>query len=92
MRLEVTMAGMAWMVCRDELRLWVPRMWLEGGRVEIVDERNTARGVHLLRDLPRRGVYLACQIPHDLLRGGFQLLGGPLGKLQWPVLTFARLP
>ena len=92
MRLEVTMAGMAWMVCRDEIRLWVPRMWLDGGRVEVVDDRNTTRGVHLLRDLPRRGAYLACAIPHDLLRGGFQLLGGPLAKLQWPVLTFARLP
>lgn len=92
MRLEATLAGCGWMICKDEIRLWVPEMWLDGGRIEVVDERNKAKGVHPLKGLESRGYYLVCPLPDDLLTGGIQLLGGPLNKLQWPVLTFTRPP
>ncbi len=96
MRLEVSLAGCAWMICRNTLRLWVPDMWLEGGRVEVLPEKGYAAGVksstHMLKDLPKRGAFLECPLPDNLLTGAFRFLGGPLTKLQWPPLPFTRLP
>lgn len=92
MRFEVSLAGCAWMIVRDHLRLWVPPMWLEGGRVEILDEKGKAKAVVNLKDMPRRGPFLETPLPEGLLRGAFQFMGGPLNKLQWPMLGFVREP
>ncbi len=92
MRFEVSLAGCAWMIAKGHLRLWVPSMWLDGGRVEILDEKGKAKAVVNLKDMPNRGAYLETPMPEGLLRGAFQFMGGPLNKLQWPMLGFVREP
>lgn len=89
---EVTLAGCAWMLCRKVVRLWVPEMWLEGGSLEVLGERGLAISKHPLKDLPKRGPALEGPLPDDLLTGAIRLSGGPLDKLNWPILRFRRVP
>ena len=99
MRLEVSLAGCAWMLCRNALRLWVPAMWLDGGTIELLPEVGAAYSaksltiaLYELKNLPKRGAFLECPLPDSLLSGTFRLAGGPLDKLQWPLISFTRQP
>jgi hypothetical protein len=89
---EVCLAGCAWMICRDELRLWIPAMWLEEGKIELFAGKRELAGTHRLKDLPAKGPFIECPLPGELLEGSFLLLGGPLQKLQWLPIPFKRLP
>jgi predicted RNase H-like HicB family nuclease len=89
---EVCLAGCAWMISGDKLLLWMPAMWLEGGRIELLPEKGAPVGVHMLKDLPKKSHFLECPLPGNLLAGSFQLKGGSLNKLQWPPIPFKRLP
>jgi len=89
---DVSLAGAAWTICRDFLRMWVQRMWVEGGRVEILNEKEARVAVHHFMALAKAETYLECPLPRNLLNGHFQMMGGALNKLQWAPTKFTRLP
>ena len=90
MRLEVTLAGCAWMVTRDRLLLWTPKAWKDGGRLEVLNERGKAVVARAFAELAGRGSVVECPLPPDLAEGSIRLVGGPLNRLQWPPLSFSR--
>ena len=89
---EASLAGAAWTICRDSLRFWIQQSWVDGGRVEILSKKEAKVATHKFIELAKAESWLECAIPAGLLEGFFQLLGGPLNKLQWPPIRFARLP
>ncbi len=92
LRMEISVAGCAWMICRDTLRLWVPKMWIEGGIIELSGKTGPLVAAHKLKDLQWYGAFLECPLPPTLRDGQFKLRGGALKKLDWPPLSFRRLP
>ena len=89
---EVSLAGAAWTICRNSLRFWIQSSWVDGGRVEILDRKEAKVVAHRFVELAKAETWLECAIPAGMLEGFFQLMGGPLNKLQWPPIRFVRLP
>jgi len=60
--------------------------------VEILNQKEAKVASYPFASLAKSESWIECTLPSGLLEGFFQLMGGPLNKLQWPPIRFNRLP